>query len=544
MIMLGVALWGIMYAYDTTYGNYYFNLLEATSVEDVGGLMTYHYNIEATNREGKTGGSFKQTYSGTIAPPATFTVSEYNSGTFVYTLTRIGDMAFANNPTATEIIIPETVTEIADLGLLANWDLKKITCLAKTPPSHNSNFLLVIGDVSNSATLYVPAGCKSKYQTANGWRAFQNIVELEPTLGDHEYVDLDLPSGKLWSTQNYGATGPREAGIYNYWSSLDVVTTNWGSCWATPTRAEIEELIYYCTWTWDASYKGYTVTGPNGKSMFLPAAGFEIMGYGQQVGTHLYYMSSTTGDETGFVFMLYGSSTDYNINTTYNPSLVMAPIRPIVKGMTNASLQESGGSDSDDKGSNFTNLEVDSLYFTRTSENSCKVAKAYKSIATCSIPTNVTYDGHSYTVTAIGDSAFVDCISLSSVKIPSSVTSIGDKAFADCNRITEVICHATEPTETFGTTFSDVTYTSATLFVPETSINAYRTSQYDWSKFQNILPISQYTDIQSARISTEMTVPTMIYDINGKRSIGNLQNLMPGIYVVRQGDKSRKMLVK
>jgi hypothetical protein len=278
--------------------------------------------------------------------------------------------------------------------------------------------------------------------------------------------------------------------------------------------------------------------------MFLPAAGFEIMGYGQQVGTHLYYMSSTTGDETGFVFMLYGSSTDYNINTTYNPSLVMAPIRPIVKGMTNASLQESGGSDSDDKGSNFTNLEVDSLYFTRTSENSCKVAKAYKSIATCSIPTNVTYDGHSYTVTAIGDSAFVDCISLSSVKIPSSVTSIGDKAFADCNRITEVICHATEPTETFGTTFSDVTYTSATLFVPETSINAYRTSQYDWSKFQNILPISQYTDIQSARISTEMTVPTMIYDINGKRSIGNLQNLMPGIYVVRQGDKSRKMLVK
>jgi hypothetical protein len=41
-----------------------------------------------------------------------------------------------------------------------------------------------------------------------------------------------------------------------------------------------------------------------------------------------------------------------------------------------------------------------------------------------------------------------------------------------------------------------------------------------------------------------MTVPTMIYDINGKRSIGNLQNLMPGIYMVRQGDKSRKMLVK
>ena len=37
-----------------------------------------------------------------------------------------------------------------------------------------------------------------------------------------------------------------------------------------------------------------------------------------------------------------------------------------------------------------------------------------------------------YSVTSIGDNAFVDCSSLTSVTIPNSVTSIGEGAFYDC----------------------------------------------------------------------------------------------------------------
>lgn len=53
------------------------------------------------------------------------------------------------------------------------------------------------------------------------------------------------------------------------------------------------------------------------------------------------------------------------------------------------------------------------------------------------IPESVTLDGETYTVTAIGDSAFIGSSGLSSVAIPSTVTRIGEYAFAECG-ITEL----------------------------------------------------------------------------------------------------------
>ncbi|MGM9747082.1 MAG: leucine-rich repeat protein [Paludibacteraceae bacterium] len=54
------------------------------------------------------------------------------------------------------------------------------------------------------------------------------------------------------------------------------------------------------------------------------------------------------------------------------------------------------------------------------------------------IPTTVTYDGKTYSVTSIGEGAFWDCTGLTSVTIPNSVTSIGYSAFYDCSGLTSV----------------------------------------------------------------------------------------------------------
>ena len=48
------------------------------------------------------------------------------------------------------------------------------------------------------------------------------------------------------------------------------------------------------------------------------------------------------------------------------------------------------------------------------------------------IPESVTYGEISYSVTFIGNYAFCDCNSLTSITIPNSVTSIGYQAFAQC----------------------------------------------------------------------------------------------------------------
>ena len=53
------------------------------------------------------------------------------------------------------------------------------------------------------------------------------------------------------------------------------------------------------------------------------------------------------------------------------------------------------------------------------------------------IPAEVTYDGSTYSVTAIGDWAFGDCSALASVSMPS-VTTIGDYAFQSCWYLTSV----------------------------------------------------------------------------------------------------------
>ena len=138
-----------------------------------------------------------------------------------------------------------------------------------------------------------------------------------PTENGHEWVDLGLPSGLKWATCNVGANSPTAYGnyfawgetapqdnYYYYWDTYkfttdggstftkyngtdgkttldsedDAAAANWGGKWRMPTDDEWTELCKNCTWTWTADYQGTgiagrIVTGPNGNSIFLPAAG-------------------------------------------------------------------------------------------------------------------------------------------------------------------------------------------------------------------------------------------------------------------------------
>ena len=85
------------------------------------------------------------------------------------------------------------------------------------------------------------------------------------------------------------------------------------------------------------------------------------------------------------------------------------------------------------------------LYYNITSENTVAVTyytNNYNNYDYVSgdvvIPSTVTYDGTTYSVTSIGESAFYVCSDLTSVTIPNNVTSIGESAFSGCSGLTSV----------------------------------------------------------------------------------------------------------
>lgn len=128
----------------------------------------------------------------------------------------------------------------------------------------------------------------------------------EPTLTPGQVVDLGL--SVYWASCNLGAESPEEFGNYYAWgetspkskftqdnytyfntsttqytdigdniagTEYDAATVNLGSDWRMPTREEMKDLIDKCTWEWTQimNVNGYKVTGPNGNSIFIPAAG-------------------------------------------------------------------------------------------------------------------------------------------------------------------------------------------------------------------------------------------------------------------------------
>ena len=124
-------------------------------------------------------------------------------------------------------------------------------------------------------------------------------VVLRQTNDSDGYIDLGLPSGTKWNGKN-------EDGFYEY----DEAVSKFGK--KLPTKEQLEELKDKCNWIWDANKKGYIVVGPNGKSIFLPAAGHRNCHGGVlSVGSGGRYWSSTPDGSDDAWYLTFGSGAVY-----------------------------------------------------------------------------------------------------------------------------------------------------------------------------------------------------------------------------------------
>ena len=169
-------------------------------------------------------------------------------------------------------------------------------------------------------------------------------MEEKTFIDGHEYVDLELPGGVLWATCNIGANSPEEFGDYFAWGEIqpkeeydaasykhckekmtgltkyctsaingdwgftdkkiellpedDAATANWGGKWRMPTiwlcRNLVESELTTTEWTTQNGVYGRKITSKrNGRSIFLPAAGYRYGTKLDGVGQHGDYWSRT-----------------------------------------------------------------------------------------------------------------------------------------------------------------------------------------------------------------------------------------------------------
>ena len=226
------------------------------------------------------------------------------------------------------------------------------------------DYKISVSGLSENTSYYYRA-----YVLVDGEYKYGDVFSFTTFDTKHEAVDLGL--SVKWANCNVGADSPTDYGGYYAWgeteekakydwstykwckgseSSLtkyctnsskgavdkktildkedDVAHVKWGGSWRMPTKAEVEELNSKCTWTWTSQndIKGYKVTGPNGNSIFLPAAGSRKGTSLERCGSIGHYWSATLSgnDEAVYLGFYDGTHTWDDSNRSYGRN-----VRPV-----------------------------------------------------------------------------------------------------------------------------------------------------------------------------------------------------------------------
>lgn len=111
-----------------------------------------------------------------------------------------------------------------------------------------------------------------------GYYAWGEVEEIKKSRGGHGWSEYVLCNGRFDNMLKY----THDTIIYNVVDNKtklelvdDVANVKWGGKWRIPTKEEFDELVEKCTWkkVLMNGVLGWNVKGPNGNTIFLPAAG-------------------------------------------------------------------------------------------------------------------------------------------------------------------------------------------------------------------------------------------------------------------------------
>ncbi len=316
-------------------------------------------------------------------------------------VTIIGSDTFEFCPNLNSITFPSGLTEIGPWALKGANKLASITCKATTPPSIGND---AFGGVNSSIPVYVPAASVEAYKAANGWSKFTNIQPMVVSGTCGENLTWKFIAGGELIIEGTGEMTSAPWSVYK--DFIDEITIREGvtsivdgafqNCSAL-TSVEIPNSV---TSIGDNVFSGCS----NLTSIKLRAATPPATSSG------LFDMC----DNLETIYVPFGAVEAYKVApwNAYNIVELVEINNPVLVG---------------------------DLYYNVDVENkTAEVTDGRMSSGAVVIPASISLYGTDYSVTSIGNRAFMGCFDLTSIEIPSSVTSIGDIAFADCRHLTSI----------------------------------------------------------------------------------------------------------
>ncbi len=434
-------------AYGCKVDGIYYNL----NNDDKTASVTYMYFYYSSSDN-------KDAYVGNIIIPESITYSETT-----YSVTSIGEWAFADCSGLTSVTIPNSVTSISNNAFFDCSGLTSVTIPNSVTSIGNGAFK----DCSGLTSVTIPNSV-----TSIGEGAFFGCSGL---------TTMTIPNSvtSIGDLVFYGCSGLTSVTISN-----SVTSIGYGVFYGC-TGLTTMTIPNSVTSIGDSAFSGCssltTVTIPNsvtsiGKYAFYNCSGLSSVtipnsvtsiGYGAFGGCS--GLTSVTVDKNNGT---YDSRDNCN-------AIIETSTNKLIVGCKNTTIPNSVTSIGD---------------------------RAFEG---CSGLTSVTI-GNS--VTSIGDYAFTDCSGLTSVTIGNSVTSIGYDAFRGCSGLTKLVSLAVEPPICGRGAFEKVDKTTCQLLVPEESINKYKTAD-QWKEFLYILG---YDGVDDVSVDSQNAVYE-VYNLQGVR---------------------------
>ncbi|MBO4661122.1 MAG: leucine-rich repeat protein [Bacteroidaceae bacterium] len=412
---------------------------------------------------------------------AFYCCSSLTSVTIPSSVTIVEDCSFYGCSSLKSVTIGNSVTSIGDKAFANCEELMDVYCLAKKAPTAATTAF--DGSYPNYITLHVIASVIEDYKAKSPWSSFGTFMAIS---GDDPSPKIQFADAAVkaicvdnWDINSDGELSEAEAAEVQYigtrFKGNSKITSFNELQYFTGLTSIGDNTFYNCSSLTSVTipnsvtsierlaFSGCnsltSVTIPNSVTTISGSAFWSCSGL-----TSVTIPNSVTSIEAG-AFAGCGNLTTIKVvddNPQYDS-----------RDNSNAIIETS------------TNTLICGCKNTAIPNSVTSIGKA--AFDSCSGLTSVIIPNN---VTSVGKGAFYDCCDLTSVTIPKSVTSIEGYAFTFCSSLTSVTCLAEQMPTTEISAFNGSNTAGATLHVPESAIEDYRTTA-PWSSFGIILPIDE-----------------------------------------------------